>query len=231
MNKKKGQSTRDTIVDRARQIFNEKGLNITLEKIAAEMGLTKSRITNHFSTKETLFLAILHAYEEKFAQLAAEISLENSLELADLAKSLSAIMDVQYDFRCGIAYLAMVTQSNSELHTHIGESYKRNIRNIQKRTERMVDAGILNPEILSKSNFETFVFQYTNILTTWVINLELYNAESGYAKMKPVYLDGALSCFKPYLSKRGEKQFSAIDFRQISKSGMKLKSKPSDSSP
>ena len=180
MNSKKGQSTRDTLVDRARQIFNERGLNITLEKIAAEMGLTKSRIANHFSTKESLFLAILLAYEQRLAQLAAEISLENVVELDDLARSISAIMDVQHDFRCGIAYLTMVTQSNSELHMHISENYKSNIRNIQKRTEKMVDAGILNPEILSKSNFETFVFQYTNILTTRVINLKLYNSESGY---------------------------------------------------
>lgn len=218
MNIKKGQNTRQTILDSARQIFNERGLNITLEKIAAEMGLTKSRITNHFATKESLFLAILRDYEESLARCAEEIGLAEALELSELAEGLSAVMDVQYQYRCGIAFVAMVTHSQHELHRHISENYKKNVRSIMQRTGKMVDLGILKPEILNASNFSIFVFQYTNILTNWVVNLELYDLEHGYSKMKPVYLNAALSCFKPFLTKKGEKQFSEIDFRQTSKS-------------
>ncbi len=219
----KGQNTRQAILDSARQIFNEKGLNITLEKIAAEMGLTKSRITNHFSTKDSLFLAILRAYEEKLAHVAAEVNLVNAVDLSELAEGISAVMDVQYEYRCGIAYVALVTQSQHELHKHISENYKRNVRSIFNRVKKMADVGILKPDILSASEFKIFVFQYTNILTTWVINLELYDAEQGYAKMKPVYIDAVFSCFKPYLTTMGEKQLAAIDFRKVSKIGFRAK--------
>ncbi len=229
MNIKKGQNTRQTILDSARQIFNERGLNITLEKIAAEMGLTKSRITNHFATKESLFLAILRDYEESLARCATDIGLSDALELSELAVGISAVMDVQYQYRCGMAYVAMVTHSQQELHRHISENYRKNVRSILKRTEKMVDAGILKPEILKSSDFSIFVFQYTNILTTWVINLELYDIEQGYAKMKPVYISAAFSCFIPYLTKKGEKQLAAIDFRQASKSSKTQKARTSDS--
>lgn len=214
----KGQNTKHSILDSARQIFNEKGLNITLEKIATEMGLTKSLITNHFSTKDSLFLAILRAYEEKLAYVTAEMKLADAVDFSELARGISAVMDVQYEYRCGIAYVAMVTQSQHELHKHISENYKKNVKNIFNRAKKMADVGILKPDILVASGFKTFVFQFTNILTTWVINLELYDSEQGYAKMKPVYIDAALSCFKPYLTQKGEKQLSAIDFRKVSKS-------------
>lgn len=218
----KGQNTKHSILDSARQIFNEKGLNITLEKIATEIGLTKSRITNHFATKDSLFLAILRAYEEELAHVTAEVKLADAIEFSDIARGISAVMDVQYEYRCGIAYVAMVTQSQHELHRHISENYKKNVRNIFNRAKRMVDEGALKPDILIPSGFNTFVFQFTNILTTWVINLELYDSEQGYTKMKPVYIDAALSCFKPYLTKKGEKQLAAIDFRKVSKSSFRL---------
>ena len=221
----KGQNTRQIIIDKARHIFNENGLNITLEMIAANMGLTKSRITNHFATKESLFLAILRDYENVLARVAGEIKLADAVEFSEIAGCLSVIMDVQYEYRCGMAYITLVTQSQHELHKHISENYERNVRNIFKRVEKMVSRGILKSDILIKYNFNTFVFQYTNLLTTWVINLILYDYEKGYAKMKPLYLYAALSCYKPYLTSKGEQEIATLDFRSISKKSLSMKSK------
>lgn len=214
----KGQITRNTIVERSRSIFNEKGLDITLDAIAQEMGLTKGRITNHFPTKESLFLAIMGYYEWQLGEYVRHFKwAERSFSMRTLAIFMSGIMDIQYENRCAIGYLAMVTEEKKDVFDGIQASYKRNVTAIRNRVSGMVSQGLLLPVILHAKVFPVFLFQYVNLLTNWVVSEQHYGLDAGYETMKPVYLQGIMQCYYPYLSPEGLDQYNKLNFSKLAK--------------
>jgi AcrR family transcriptional regulator len=214
----KGQITRNTIVERSRSIFNEKGLDITLDMIAQEMGLTKGRITNHFPTKESLFQAIMGYYEWQLGEYVRHVNwAELSVSMRTLAIYMSGVMDIQYENRCAIGYLAMVTEEKREIFNGIQASYKRNVAAIRNRVTGMVSQGLLIPAILHARVFPVFLFQYVNLLTNWVVSEQHYGWETGYESLKPIYLQGIMQCYYPYLTEEGMSQYRALNFSKIAK--------------
>lgn len=59
------QRTREKIVAAARQLFNRRGfVDVSIDDVMAEAGLTRGGFYNHFGNKEDLLLASVEAYEQ-----------------------------------------------------------------------------------------------------------------------------------------------------------------------
>lgn len=210
----KGEATRKSIVEKARTIFNEKGIGITLEMIAAEIGMSKSRISNHFPTKDGLFIAILREYEAELAEVAGKQYARGFQEsLQSFADGLSEIMDVQFKYRCGIIYLNMLSPSQHELKMHIRENYARNLQSIRTRMQRMAELNIIDPAVFAEENWQGFVFAYVNLLTQWVIHYDMYDSDLTYLQAKSKYLRGIIiHIYLPYLTPAGRQQLELLKF-------------------
>jgi hypothetical protein len=76
----------------------------------------------------------------------------------------------------------------------------------------MVDQKILQPAVLQSPDFEMFCFQYTNLLTTWVISQQLYFGNRAYPEMKPHYLKGVMALYIPYLTSQGRRALMKLDY-------------------
>lgn len=213
----KGEQTRNYIIETARGTFNEKGVNLTLDQLAAEMDTPKGRITNHFSTKEKLILAIMEEYETKLASLRSRLKdLYEARSIHDLVFLLSKAMDLQYEYRCAITFLAVLSPSQSEIKAMVLNGKKMNKASIRNRMANMVKHKLVESRILDESQFELFIFIYLNLLTQWVIHFDLYDKESGYDTMKPLYIRGIMEhAYGPYLTAKGRKQWKALDLEAI----------------
>lgn len=65
----KGEQTQERIVERALQLATRDGLDgLTIARLAAELGLSKSGLFAHFGSKEELQLKVLHAAAEHFRE-------------------------------------------------------------------------------------------------------------------------------------------------------------------
>jgi len=210
----KGEITRLAIIDKARLVFNERGIGITLDAIAQEMGMSKSRISNHFNTKDALFGAILREYEEELAGLMKKLyASDNGFTLQTYVNSVSSIMDAQFKYRCGIIYLNMLSPSQHELKAHIRETYVRNQGFIRMRMQNMISLKLLNPNMLVEPNWSAFLFVYVNLLTQWVIHLDMYDSDKPYEENKANYIRGIIThIYLPYFTAKGKKEFEALDF-------------------
>ena len=216
MNYKKGQETKKSILDKTRVLFNQKGISFTIEALAKEIGLTKSRISNHFPTRESLLHAIMEGYEQNLATVVTNFPWRTKYPDFQLyAEFLNEVMDVQFEFRAGIAYATVVTPYQKEAQEHIHKAYSRNVESIKNRVDQLIQGGFLTKEILEPANFDVFVYQFTTLLTTWVISLQLYEQGRIYPDVKPKYIMGALNCFKPFMTEAGHKNFESIDFDQF----------------
>lgn len=209
--KPKGELTRLAILDQARILFNKRGIFITLDNLASAMGIPKGRITNHFSTKDKLFLAILAQYETARADMLLKNSkIYASSTLADYVAIIEKIMDIQYEYRSAIMYIMVLAQGQDELKEHVSDNFKRNKELIRSRLERLVDAKLIVPGILETMAFESFIFMYVNNVTQWIIYYGLY--ENGDVnKAKSLYIRSILEhIYGHYLTVKGKKQLSII---------------------
>jgi AcrR family transcriptional regulator len=209
-NYKKGVEMRQNIISEARRIFNREGLYLTLDQLATKLGITKGRITNYFPTKDELFVAISEDYDMRFNELMLSFRGEQKVSFNMLEVICSAVMDLQYEYRSAIIFVTTTSTSQKEIHKHITKSYKTNFKQVAYSVQTLVDAGLVKPAILEQQHFDVFAFQYVNLFTTWVISLGIYHSTSSYRKMKPIYLSGILSCFYPFLTKKGLTQFAGL---------------------
>ena len=211
----KGKLTRKTILDAAREIFNEKGINLTIDNLASEMEVTKGKITNHFATKDKLFLAILADYEEKLGMTLASLREHyESKTLGSVMALISPVMDLQFEYRCSIIYLNVLSPGQSELREHTRRNAAKNIEAIRNRISLMVNNKLLKEEILEKEAFDAFIFIYINQLTQWVVYFDMYDQERGFKKMKPVYLRGIMHhVYGPYLTPKGRKELESLKYK------------------
>jgi AcrR family transcriptional regulator len=209
-NYRKGIEMRQNIIQEARKIFNKDGLHQTLDQIAEKLGITKGRITNYFPTKDNLFVALSQDYDLCFQELMASIGGNLTVSFEWLATVYAAIMDLQYEHRSTIIFVATTSSGQREMHEQVTRSYKTNSQQVSQMAKVLIDGGLIKPEILEPENFEVFCFQHVNLFTTWVISLEIYYSTSSYKKMKPVYLKGIFGCFYPYLTNKGMEQFKSL---------------------
>ncbi|WP_410768900.1 TetR family transcriptional regulator [Fontibacillus sp. BL9] len=89
--------TRTRILEAAAKTFAEQGYTTTsLDKVAAEAGLTKGAVYWHFSSKQDLFLAIMERnLSQQVQQLPVQI--ENLLEAANPEAALTVWLQSQFD--------------------------------------------------------------------------------------------------------------------------------------
>lgn len=211
----KGRKTKEEIIAQAKEVFNQKGISITLSELAGELGHGLSYITNHFRTKDHLFVAIAQAYEIQFQAILLRYDAQPGISLLKIAQIFSDIMDQQYAFRCAIIAIFASSSSQKVLYKQVAESYPNNKAGIRELTSTLVETGYLEPKILEEESHEVFNFQFVNLFMTWVVNLELYDQEKTFKQMKPIYLRGILQCFLPYLTPSGKQALEALDIEAI----------------
>ncbi len=199
----KGINSRERLVNTARELFNEYGIGLTLNALAGKMEITLGMLTHHFPTKDSIFLAIAEEYEHKRA-LTRDQDYAGKFSLEVFWRIIGRVMDLQYDYRCAMRYIASISKNQSELASHTTERYKLNRQLIQQGIQILVSEGELKTTILEEKNFKIFLFAFSSLATSWLINLEIYDYEESYEAIKPVYLSGIFSTLIPYATPLGE---------------------------
>ena len=188
-------------------MFNTHGVGIGFEYIARQMGLSRGRITHFFPTKDSLMTGIMRDYEFALGQMLLDFDWNKGSQFEQLFAVLDLIMDLQYEYRCTHAYLAVLGKDQPEIRQHIEASYFNRVDGIRVRIKNMVESMLMEPRILEQMNMDIFLFQYTNMLTTWVISQEMYHRRTPYKRMKTIYLIGSMQIFVPYLTEAGKKAY------------------------
>lgn len=216
MIKKKGELSQIWLIENCINVFNTIGLDITLKELAVELGISLGRISYYFPTKEKLLVAISMDYETKLTEITTSFPYSNADNfLYDQIKLYSLIMDNQYHYRCVMIYASGTSNSRKEMINQINLRYRGSKERFRLLTDRLVDLKFLDSKILEYPNFEVFKFKFITVFTTWVINLEIYDKEEGYAKMKPIYLEGIASCFLLFATPKAKKIIEEIDYKSL----------------
>lgn len=210
---KKRVNSKKWVVENCIKIFNDQGLDITLNEMASHLDISRGKINYYFQTKEDLLIAVAKDYEKTLALISSEHHYHDKEDfMIQLFRLFGKIMDNQFHFRCAIIYSAGTSNSRKNMVRQINESYKNSKERILEMTQNLVQMGYLKAEILEAEIFDVFNYQFVNLFTTWVIQLEIYDKKEGYNKMKPVYLKGIANCFWIYSTPMGRDCIAKIPF-------------------
>lgn len=201
----KGDLTRNKIIDDVNRLFNKNDKLLTLDELAGALEINRSRITNYFPKKEHLILAIFEQYQTKLLEIIEQNQPDTEhIDLPNLIGYYSRILDLSYEFRFTISYVFVYPPNDSELRDHITTTYAGNKERISSRLQSLVNSGMLDGKILEPANFEVFIFQHVNLLTTWMISYRIYDHQKSYEQMKPIYLQGIINSYYPFLTLKGK---------------------------
>ncbi len=215
---KKGQKAKIEIVTQSRDVFNRRGIHITLGELASELGLGVSFITNHFRTKDHLIVAIADEFNDRNREIEQVFSADPGVSLLRYGRMFSAMMDNQYLHRCAIIAIFSFINAEKELFREIREHYPRSKESVKVFVRSLVDAGYMDPSILKPKGYDVFAFQFVNLFMSWVTNHALFNVDMTYEEMKPVYMAGIMSSLRPFFTDKGKEEFDSLNFEKISQS-------------
>lgn len=207
--KKSGVSTREAIIDKAREIINNGGvIDFRIEALAVSLGLSPGNITYHFPRKEDIVHAI---WAQSRAQVDEQLELMNTplLDIKQLfliyrssaMKSLD-YLGVKSFFNGDIGNLNRESESNREyidvLRKYFYKSYK-----ILRRNGYIKD--ISNPVL------EELLFQTQFIILRWWYNQAMLGCDINKVKSDiDHYIIRSLYPLMPYYTESGREQFENI---------------------
>lgn len=149
----KGETTRQTILDRAVPLASLCGLNgLTIGDLAAELGMSKSGLYAHFGSKEALQLALI---DKIFAAFERDVAAP-ALAAPDGPGQLEAILDRWVAWSCaeghpgGCPMLAAVMDADAApgpVRDRLAEGWGRWRKAVRRSAER---AGVADPEAIAR---------------------------------------------------------------------------------
>jgi AcrR family transcriptional regulator len=208
--KTKGKKTRENILFEARKVFNEEGIFLTLSGLSKIIGITIGGITNHFPTKEHLFVGLSEQYEIELNDFTARFKLGPDLDFQTLAMFFSEVMDIQYKHRSVILFFSVMHQSQTLMMIQVMKTWVNRQSRLEGLANILVNSGLLNSTILQPKEFVVFRFQYVNLFTTWLMSYSLYDSEKSFESMKPIYMSGIFRAFGKYLTEKGKFQLETL---------------------
>lgn len=150
-------TTRERILSRALELFNERGIEyVGVRELARELELQPGNISYHFSTKDDLVLAIGLQLRELND---ATIALPGTPTLEGLLETLRQAFRNHWRYRCLFLSLPKLLEQNEAM----AEAYVRT-REVERREllhgwlERLVDGGLLRSGVTSEERWRIATF-------------------------------------------------------------------------
>ncbi|MEN0048812.1 MAG: TetR/AcrR family transcriptional regulator [Bacteroidota bacterium] len=200
--------TKEKILSTAHRLFNEQGVaNVSLRKIAEEMGISHSNLIYHFKSKneiiEQLHLQILAA-----AQAGNQQFREQKSSLLKLRNTIGSGFQVLYEYRFFMLDLNYILRENEQLHAFFLEVEALRAKIYQDAIEEFISNGLMRAAIYPKE-YEQLIERIRIFSDFWIASSEIYNTEQPTVIIEK-HVQLFMSLFFPYLTEEGRAQYLAL---------------------
>lgn len=214
---RKGERSRENIILQASEVLNTYGSSITIDEIARYTEITKSKITNHFSTKENLHIAITELYIRDIQQYFDSIIFSDRFNWKEYIGILSDIMDIQFKYRSAIMFIWTATFKDEAFMQVINESFNIRKHSMIGLFKKLVQENYLLESVFHERNFKIFYHQHAVLGVHWLNTYLLFDYRKSLQEVKPTYLAGTIEIYKPYLSEKGLAEFESLNLEEFLK--------------
>jgi|WetSurMetagenome_2_1015567.scaffolds.fasta_scaffold43828_2 AcrR family transcriptional regulator len=209
MKLRKGEISKQELLDNFLKIFSEEGIRVTMNQLSKHLGVSIGKITYHFPTKDAIFTELGIEYVGKYIHLIS--SIENfSDNLADHFRSFPMIFDLQMKYKPVFTYMAMASVSDAKMFKQMRDSYSQDYKRIMNDIKTLCDKGFLKTSILD--DFDIFFHQLVILFSMWVPDASVYSLKVPYKKLRKKYTMSIVMLYYPYLTPKGMKVYE--EFRK-----------------
>lgn len=200
-------NTKERILARAKDLFNEKGVQATtLRQIASALGMSQGNLNYHFKTKQDI---ISRLYFDLVGELnqELEVMIQSFTSLSFLYNSSEISMRTFYHYRFLLRDLYLIFRENQEIKDH----YKA-LQDVRKKQFSQLFNSMINEQILRPEAFlNEYVRLYERMMIigdNWINTSELFSPETE----DPIlyYRDLLFEMIYPYLTEKGKTEYKSM---------------------
>lgn len=183
----KGALTRASILDQAASMAGILGLEgLTIGRLAAETGMSKSGLFGHFGSKEALQLAVLETAVEDFANQVILPSLQETTGEARLKKLFTNWMEWTTLRGCPLMGASVELDDRpGELRTYLAEQQLRWLDSIRRMAQKAVSEGSFQTGLDTRQ----FAFEFHSIGLGYNFSLRLLDDPDALRRARTAFSD------------------------------------------
>ena len=195
-------NTRDKILDKALEMFNEQGIEyVGLRELASVLDIRVSNITYYFPTKDDLVYALSLELSKKNADVIIE---RKNFTMLAFLEMLHQVFQNHVRFRCLLLSVVHLMKQNK----HMAAAYKKtqNVRNatINSNLQVLVHAAYLN--ITDETEMEFLVSSISLISRFWISEAAVSFRELSTEQQIRHYLILITKLLMPYSTAKAKKE-------------------------
>lgn len=200
-------STKQTILEKAKILFNETGYqSTTLRQIALELGMSQGNLNYHFKTKQDLLEALYDELVAKMNEQVGSLTKQFSI-LASLYEQSLRVGFVFYEYRFFLRDIYLILRENEKIRTHYIDLQKERKQQFMHLFELMIQSDTLRKEEF-ELEYERLYERLIVFGDNWINTAELFYP-IGTDSIR-YYLDLMFELFYPYLTGAGKQEFMKI---------------------
>ena len=197
-------NTREKILDKALEMFNERGVEyVGLRELAAVLAIRVSNITYYFPTKDDL----VHELSMELGKANANIIVEReSLTMQAFLEMLQHVFRNHVKYRCLLLSVVHLTKQNR----HMAETYKKtqSVRNatLTANLQVLANAGYLN--VQDEAAMEFLVSGISLVSRFWISEAAISFRSLSAAEQMQRYLTFITRLLLPYSTAKAKREIN-----------------------
>ena len=199
-------NTRQIILDKALEMFNERGIEyVGLREIAAVLDIRVGNITYYFPTKDDL---VYELSQQLSAANAALIVAQKALTMHGFLQMLHKVYQNHIKFRCLLLSVVHLMQQNK----HLAVTYKQTqqVRNatLKANLQALEQGGYLK---LKEENELVFLVSTLSLISRfWISEAAISLGQTHAAEQVQHYLLLVTQLFGPYCTAKGKREMEGF---------------------
>lgn len=199
-------NTRGKILDKALEMFNERGIEyVGLRELASVLRIRVSNITYYFPTKDDLVYALSLELSKKNAAVITE---SKSLTMEAFLQMLHQVFQNHVTFRCLLLSVVHLMKQNKHLAGAYKKTQKQRTATIRSNLKILVETGALN--VMDETEMEFLVSGISLISRFWISEAAISFRGLSTEQQIKHYITLITKLLMPYLSKKAKKDVAVF---------------------
>lgn len=209
---KKNLTTREMILAKALQMFNDRGIEyVGIRELAGELDVHVGNITYYFPKKESLVEAISHQLRELNDATLPE---EEETSLFSMLERLRAVFYNHYKFRCLLLSFVQQFENNPALYKQYQKTEVGRRAALVKYLNTLCKTGELQSN-LKKTDIEELVSLFTLVTRFWISESRVSYRDKSLDWLIKHYLQLLLNVLEPIATAKGRKGIAQFEKKYL----------------
>ncbi|MFZ6013411.1 MAG: TetR/AcrR family transcriptional regulator [Bacteroidota bacterium] len=205
-------TTRDRILDTARDLFNQKGVdNVSARTICSGLDISLGNFSYHFPDKSRIILELYQKMTEESQLALSEVSGKDGT-ISSYLEAHKNLFIIQNKYKFFFLNLFEILTSNAEIKELYQTSSKIEVKMAKELLSHYVSKGILKKGV-REEQFDRMVNVGRILNATWLVDAELLFKGNEKKKLKH-YMIICCGLLEPYLTESSLAEYTAF-FNQL----------------